>query len=185
MRKWGFWLLVFVVSFLTLVSVYDVAYLFHGVRCTYLRGENSAQIDDHKFFYNRLVLAKNPIELPLANNYSSIVENEGLNRVLKKSKTVAFLVVQNDSIRLEKYWEGGAPGSLTNSFSMAKSIVSLLLGCAIEDGFIESVNQSVFDFIPEINNDGGYEVKIKHLLEMSSGYDWLESYKRPISATTI
>ena len=64
-------LLLFVFCVLTLVFVFDVSYLFYGLRCTYLRGENSAQIDDHKFFYTRTIEATNPIEIPLGYNYNN------------------------------------------------------------------------------------------------------------------
>ena len=165
------------------IFLFDVSYLFHGIRCTYLRGESSAQIDDHRFFYTREVVSKNPLVIPDGYNYVDSVKNKKLNTVLEESNSVAFLVVQDDSVRVEKYWEGGGKEVLTNSFSMAKSIMSILVGCAIDDGYIKSVDQSVFDFIPELEPFKKNDVKIKHLLEMSSGYDWLENYKRPISVT--
>ena len=60
----------------------------------------------------------------------------------------------------------------------------MLVGCAIRDGYIDGVEQDVVDFIPEIKQPENFEpVKIKHLLEMSSGLNWLENYKRPISVT--
>ena len=174
---------VFILFFLLLVFVFDVSYLFSGVRATYLRGEVSAQIDDSRFFYNRAVLAKDPVTIPNGHDYSNTIKNNSLEHGLKKSKSVAFLVVQNDSVRCEKYWGLGKENSLTNSFSVAKSIVSLLVGCAIDGGFISSVEQSVFDFVPELKPFHDYDVKVKHLLEMSSGLNWLENYKKPISVT--
>ena len=108
------------------------------------------------------------------------IKNKKLSSALEDSKSVAFLVVQNDSVQLESYWDGVGPNSLTNSFSMAKSIISILVGCAVEDGYIKSLDQSVFDFVPEITPFSNSDVKIKHLLEMSSGYDWFENYKQPI-----
>ena len=161
----------------------DVSYLFHGVRCTYLRGETSAQIDDNAFFHSRVVSAKSPFEIPFSKSFDQNELSDSLEHALKKSKSVAFLVVKNDSVLVERYWGGFSKESLTNSFSMAKSIVSLLVGCAIQDGYIENVDQSVFDFIPELSPFNGNDVTIKHLLEMSSGFDWLENYKRPISVT--
>ena len=180
-KLFSFFLIVF--CFLTLVFVFDVSYLFHGIRCTYLRGESSAQIDDSSLFYTRVVNSGSPIEIPFGSDHKTIIENDSLMLVLKKHKTTSFLIIQNDSVRLEKYWGVGSDSSLTNSFSMAKSIVSLLVGCAIDDGYINSVDQSVFDFLPELTPFKKHDVKIKHLLEMSSGYDWLENYKRPISVT--
>jgi len=157
--------------------------LFHGIRCTYLRGESSAQIDDNVFFHTRDVSAKKPFDIPFSKNYTDLDLSDSLELVLKKSKSVAFLVVKNDSVLVEKYWGDGNQDSLTNSFSMAKSIVSLLVGSAIKEGYISDVNQSVFDFLPELSPFKGHDVTIKHLLEMSSGFDWLENYKRPISVT--
>ena len=95
-----------------------------------------------------------------------------------------MLEASDDSLRFEKYWGAGSESSATNSFSIAKSITSLLVGCAIRDGYIDGVEQDVVDFIPEIKQPENFEpVKIKHLLEMSSGLNWLENYKRPISVT--
>ena len=168
---------------LSLIFIFDVSYLFTGIWSTYLRGEPSAQIDDSKFFHTRPVLAKNPVEIPMGHNYNNFIFSDSLDFVLKKSESVAFLVVQNDSIRFEKYWGIGSKNSSTNSFSIAKSIVSLLVGCAIDGGFINSVDQSIFDFLPELKPFNNHDVKIKHLLEMSSGLDWLEDYKKPISVT--
>lgn len=174
---------VFFIS-LILILVFDVSYLFHGLRCTYFRGYKSAQIDDHRFFYNRKVESGTAINIPLGGDYNMGVGTDSLVSVLEKSKSVAFLVVKNDSLRFEKYWDEGSIGSATNSFSMAKSITSLLVGCAIRDGYIDGVEQDVSDFVPEIKQVGDFQsVKIKHLLEMSSGLSWLENYKRPISVT--
>ena len=179
------WKKVFLVFFTCLLFVlcFDVSYLFRGIWCTYLRGESSAQIDDHKFFYTRTVSGGQPYEIPLGYNFVSTIENKKLKKILKSSESVAFLVVQNDSVRLEKYWGEGGLNTKTNSFSIAKSIMSLLIGSAIEAGFINNVEQSVFDFLPELKHGALNDVKIKHLLNMSSGYDWLENYKRPISVT--
>ncbi len=184
MKKWLFGGFFVVSLFLVLVLVFDFSYLFHGLRCTYFRGYKSAQIDDGRFFHTRTVEAGDYIEIPMGHDYNTVSINDSLDNVLKGAKTVAFLVVQNDSVRFEKYWDIGGQDTKTNSFSMAKSITSLLVGCAIQDGYISSVDQNISDFIPEIKSDGDFEpVKIKHLLEMSSGLDWLENYKRPISVT--
>ena len=177
---------VFVFVFITILVgfVFDLSYLVHGVRCTYLRGEGSAQIDDYSFFYTRPINANQPVIVPKSIKYKNIIVNDSLNNNLVKYKSTAFLVIQNDSVVLEKYWGDGGPDVLSNSFSMAKSIMSLLVGSAIDGGFIESVEQNVVDFIPEIKNfDNKDPVKIKHLLGMSSGLNWLENYKRPISIT--
>ena len=184
MKRWLIGGFITVSLYLVLVLVFDFSYLFHGLRCTYFRGHNSAQIDDYRFFYTRTVESGEPLRIPFGSDYNKGVSLDPLLYALEKSKSVAFLVVKNDSLRFEKYWDGGGENSITNSFSMAKSIISLLVGCAIEDGYIESVEQEISDFIPEIEQAGDFGgVKIRHLLEMSSGLNWLENYKRPISVT--
>ncbi len=176
---------ILLVVFVLLFLLSDVSYLIHGVRCTYLRGESSAQIDDYKFFHTRPVSSDNTYFLPVGKNFSDNVKNSKLDSLLVASKSVAFLVFQKDSLRVESYWQNTNKNSKTNSFSMAKSIVSVLIGSAIKEGYIKSVDQSIFDFVPEMKKRSflGHDVKIKHLINMSSGYDWLENYKRPISVT--
>ena len=62
MNRSVFYVFVFGVFFTTVVYLCDVSYLFHGIRCTYFRGESSAQIDDNIFFHTRTVPAKKPFE---------------------------------------------------------------------------------------------------------------------------
>ena len=94
------------------------------------------------------------------------------------------MLIKNDSIRQEHYWDGYGPESLSNSFSVAKIIVSTLIGIAVKDGHIKSINQPVADFLPEFRKNGKQNITIRHLLMMSSGLNWDESYSSPISMTT-
>jgi CubicO group peptidase (beta-lactamase class C family) len=169
--------------FFVAVYLFDLGYIFHGVRSTYLRGERSAQIDDSEFFYNNDVVANNPKKIPNAVGYEKNSITNKLNQLLEQTKSVAFLIVKDDSVSFEKYWDLGSVVSKTNSFSMAKSITSILVGCAIDDGFVGGVTQRVTDFFPKISSQGGEELKIAHLLQMSSGMEWVENYKRPLSVT--
>ena len=67
---------------------------------------------------------------------------------------------------------------------MAKSIVSLAIGCAIDDGFIKNVDQPVSDFYPEFQGYNGKVLTLRHLLTMSAGVDFDEAYSSPFSPTT-
>ncbi len=67
---------------------------------------------------------------------------------------------------------------------MAKSIVSLAAGCALDDGFIHSLDQPVSDFFPEFGSYEGVSMTIRHLLTMSAGVDFEEAYTSPFSPTT-
>ncbi len=99
-------------------------------------------------------------------------------------KTVAFLIIQNDSVLIEKYWDGYGPDSYSSSFSMAKSIVSLLIGAAIDDGKIGSVNDPVYKYLSFMSEGKNRELTIKDLLTMSSGSNWVEEYKKITSLPT-
>ena len=98
---------------------------------------------------------------------------------LKKNKTVAFLIIRNDTIQYENYFDGYTKESIVPSFSMAKSILSILIGCAIDDQLIKSVNEPVANYIPELKKNGFEKVKIEDLLQMTSGLEFNESYINP------
>jgi CubicO group peptidase (beta-lactamase class C family) len=97
-----------------------------------------------------------------------------LDEFLEKNDTVAFLAIRRDTLLLESYYHGHADTSLSLSFSMSKSLLSILVGCAIADGYIESVNQPVTDYVPELKPNGFDEVTLRHLLQMTSGMDYAE-----------
>ncbi len=101
------------------------------------------------------------------------------NDFLAANKTVAFLIIRNDTLLYENYFAGYDSASIVPSFSMAKSITSLLIGCAIDDGYILSENEPVTRYLPEMAKNGFDKVTIKHLLQMTAGIDFNESYVNP------
>ncbi len=145
---------------------------------------NFADIDDYRIFDNHIVEARNPAEWPLGSDYNKAVLTDSLQAIHDRLKSVAFLIIKDDSIRYEQYWEGYSDSSLSGSFSMAKSITSLLIGIAIDEGKIKSVDQPVGDFLPEFGQTPNSQLTIRHLLTMSSGLNWDESYSSPLSTTT-
>ncbi len=100
---------------------------------------------------------------------------------LEKNHTVAFIILRNDTIIYEKYFDGYNRSSMLPSFSVAKSVVSALVGIAIGEGKIRSVDQPVTDFIPELKDVRFRQVTLKHLLEMRSGIGFVEEYGNPFS----
>jgi CubicO group peptidase (beta-lactamase class C family) len=141
-------------------------------------------IDDYKIFANRTIKAGNYIPWEIADDYNKKGISEITQEKIDKLEPVAFLVVQDNKIKYEKYWQGYNENSLSNSFSMAKTIISLLIGIAIDEGHIKSVNQKVGDFIPEFAIKPNDILTIKDLLTMSSGLNWDEAYSSPFSITT-
>jgi CubicO group peptidase (beta-lactamase class C family) len=102
-------------------------------------------------------------------------ERKGLEDVLSASQTVAFLIVKDDTILLERYDGGYAADSPSQYFSVSKSITSVLIGAAIDDGLIGSIDQRVVDFVPEFVGRGFERLTIGHLITMTSGIDYVEN----------
>lgn len=100
---------------------------------------------------------------------------------LEKNKTVAFLIIQNDTIKYEKYFKGYDQTSIVPSFSMAKSVTSILIGSALDEGLIKSEQEPVTNYIPELKEKGFEQVTIKHLLQMTSGIKFNEGYTNPFA----
>jgi CubicO group peptidase (beta-lactamase class C family) len=168
------------------ILVSGKTYVYKALNIGYMRGHNTATIEDIQFFNTRIIESGTPDLWPQASDYNSTEISTSLRAKLEQTKSIAFTVIQGDSVRYEEYWGIGSQTSRTNSFSMGKSIVSMLIGIAIDEGFIESVNQKVIDFIPEYNREGDHynqEVTIKHLLTMSSGMNWHEDYYDPFGVT--
>src|SRR5699024_8251379 len=110
--------------------------------------------------------------------YNSVKTTPRLSATHQKMGTVAFMIIKDDNIWYEKYADGYGPKSKTNSYSMAKSITIALLGKAMEEGFIKSLDQPVRDFFPEVDK----RLKIGHLASMTSGMQWNEDYDNPFSS---
>ena len=177
--KYVFIVLIVLLGALSAYAVlFDKTYLFKAVY------HNFSSIDDYQIFDNHTVAkAKQDQPWPLANQYNKQAYPDSLNQLLESLRTVGVLMIKNDSIVFEKYWDGYSDSSLSGSFSMAKSITSILIGVAIKEGKIQSVEQPVGDFIPEFSKGDKAAVKIKDLLTMSSGTDWNESYWNPLAVT--
>lgn len=141
-------------------------------------------LDDYKIFANNEVTTANPLPWKLAENYNKQKLTKASINYLESHKTTAFLVIQNGKIVYEQYWQDCADSTASNIFSATKSIVSLLIGIAIDEGKIASVNDYIGNYIPEFANKDIGKITIRNLLTMSSGLDWDEQYSSPFSVTT-
>ncbi|MBK8581927.1 MAG: serine hydrolase [Flavobacteriales bacterium] len=147
---------------------------------------NFADTKDHRKFPSRDLPAS-----PTPFHYAEAAKEMELKTTNKDSikfpfentladhKTVAFLVIHRDTIVYERYFKGYDPSRIHTSFSVAKSVISMLIGCAIEDGIIKGVDQPVTDFIPELKEKGFDKVTVENLLQMTSGLKFNESYYNP------
>ncbi|TVZ26391.1 CubicO group peptidase (beta-lactamase class C family) [Gillisia sp. Hel_I_86] len=167
-----------------LLFLFDYDYLLKGIQVVYFQGHKTAYIDDYTEFENRVIESgENFDEWPLSPDYNKTTPAGRLQKTNEELGTVAFLIIKNDSIWYEKYAPNYGIDSKTNSFSMAKSITVALLGKAIKDAYIKSLNQPVGDFLPEFNKDKQAALTVGDLASMSSGLNWDEDYYNPFSQT--
>jgi len=145
---------------------------------------NYVNIDDLDLFSTRTVKAGKGEPWAIGSDYNKKPLTPELRKTLEGYKSVAFVVIQDDSIRTEEYWDGYGDGAISNSFSAAKSIVSILVGIALDEGKIKSLDQPVCDFLPEFCHDDNQQLTIRHLLMMSSGLNFDEGYTSLFSPTT-
>ncbi|MHC1703120.1 MAG: serine hydrolase domain-containing protein [Tenuifilaceae bacterium] len=141
-------------------------------------------IDDYKIFENRNVLKGEPQEWKVSEKYNTYNFSADQVSYFDTYKSVAYLVVKDTMLLSETYWGGYNKDSYSNSFSMSKSIISLLIGCAIQDGFIKDINQPLSDFLPEYKEGERSKITLRNLLTMSSNLSWDESYSSLFSITT-
>ncbi|ALU25318.1 MULTISPECIES: serine hydrolase domain-containing protein [Myroides] len=178
------WLVILIALVVALMYIFKVDYLFTAVRTIYFNGYKTAFLDDYKYFPTREI--KNDVGQPWAftKDYNTIKASDNLENTHKELESIAYLVIKNDSIFYEAYYDGYGKDSYTNSFSMAKSIVSAALGKALQRGEIKSLDQKVIEFLPELKGKYKDEVTVGDLSSMASGLDWDEAYYSPFSVVT-
>jgi CubicO group peptidase (beta-lactamase class C family) len=166
-----------------LLYLTDTSYLIKGVKSTYLRGVAAPEIDDHVYFDLREVAVEEPQALYESENLNKTPLSEELEASLKRTRSVAFLVFLRDSLVQEHYWEGYGKTSHSNTFSASKTVVTLATEKAIEEGFIESWDQPIQDFVPELKGKYAPDLSFRHLSTMTGGLDWNEHYSSPFTLT--
>ena len=164
--------------------VFDYDYLIKAVRTIYFTGHTTAYLEDYKKFDSTTIEAGAAQLWPQAKNYNNYTLSDELMQIHKEFGSIAYMVIKNDSIVFEDYYDGFGQDSKSNSFSMAKSYVSALLGKAIKDGYIKSLDQPVGDFISEYSEGTAAQMTVGDLASMASGLNWDESYYSPFSVTT-
>lgn len=179
MRK----IIIYLAGFLLVTSLAFIItgneHMFKVLSSTYFSGHTGPTLNDSKIFENRVVSSGAYIEIPKSPKINSRIVESGLWKKIESYEPVALVVIQNNEIILEKYWDNYFDSSKTNSFSVAKSIVGLAVLKAVELGLIKSMNQKVVDFVPELQGKYREEVTIQHLLSMTSGINFDENYGNP------
>lgn len=135
-------------------------------------------IHDYKTHPTRLVEnGDQPQPWLFDSSYNKKEIPKDLMTIIDSNDTHAFLVLQNGKLVYEKYWDGYDTSRLSGSFSAAKSIISLLIGIALDEGKIKSLDEPVANYIPHFKTNGLDKIRIKDLLTMSSGTNYNEGDK--------
>lgn len=114
------------------------------------------------------------VELPMVYQYDG--KPKLLEKLLTHTGTTGLLVVKDDTILFEKYYQGEKESDRHSMFSVTKSFVSALIGIAIEDGLIDSIDDPITKYVPELKSSGYNGTKIRDILTMSSGIRFTEDY---------
>lgn len=120
-----------------------------------------------------------PSAKPLALPQGKPLVIPGVDDYLAKQRAAGIVILQDGQIRFEKYGLGFGPSGRWTSFSVAKSFTSTLVGAAIQDGYIKSLDDKVSQYIPGLKGSAYDDVSIRQLLTMSSGVKWNEDYEDP------
>ena len=108
-----------------------------------------------------------------------------LDDYINKFNVGGIIVVRRGNVLYENYNFGNNQNSKWISFSVTKSITSMLLGAAIKDGYIKNVKEPITNYLPLLKGSQYDQVTIKHVLQMSSGVEWNEDYNDPYSDVNL
>lgn len=184
-RRIGKWLLAAVAMLVAAVTVWVVvgAVVYspeYAWRVVSMR--KSSQLDYlERFPLSRLSASTDPFvfekaidEERVRRGFESIFGVDDFDAFLASTGTQAFIVIENDRILYERYFNGAARDSMLTSFSVAKSFDSVLIGIALEEGFIGGVDDPITDYLPELaQRDARFAaITIRDLLLMASGLDY-------------
>ena len=148
-----------------------------------LRWGESDVYDYQKFPERALEASDSPFEFPLnldedriRTQFEAVSGIEDFDSFLVENSTQAFIVIRDDAILYEEYFNGASRDSIVTSFSIAKSFTSALIGIAISEGHIHSVDDPITDYLPELmERDPAFKnITIRDLLMMSSGIRYEE-----------
>jgi len=159
-------ILIILVLVIAGIFISGKGYVFSAFRKTYMKGYTTAHIDDYVDFDNAVIRAGTPQSWELHEKYNQLQLTDTLRKELEDYQTVGFGIFKDGQLLYEEYWEGYSDSSLTNSFSMAKSITTMLLGKAIEQGYIKGLDQRITDFLTSaMRHPKRFQVHVRRIFE--------------------
>jgi CubicO group peptidase (beta-lactamase class C family) len=171
-----------------LLAAFEIYLLISGnlyvnkvLQYTILSGKSGPDIDELHLFPSHLVKKGIPQPWPFSTRYGKSLLPDTTKTAFDNYRTSAFVVFQNDSLLFEYYNDQYTHETVSNSFSMAKSINAALIGCAIKDGLIYGIDDKVSDYLDAFKTPEKQNITLRHLLTMSSGIDFKENYASPFA----
>ena len=184
MKKIAWGVLALLVVLAATLPLTGHGYIWRALKSTYMQGHRTAYIDDAKNFDQRTIAKGSSTSWPKDARYNQTPLSADTQDYLKQYGTAAFLVVHKGALVHEEYFAPYTAQSLTNSFSMAKTITTLQTVLAVKQGFISSFDAPLTEQIKEYANDSrGQKATVAQLSAMKSGHEWDENYYLPLNMT--
>jgi CubicO group peptidase (beta-lactamase class C family) len=185
LRRLGIVLVALLVLLGAGIQVSGHGYFWRALSATYLQGHSTAHIDDAGNFAQRTIAAGTAQPWSRAPAYNQKPLDPALQAYLKQHGTAGFVVAQNGALLHEQYFAPYDQNSRTNSFSVAKSVTTMQVGMAIQQGLISSFDAPLTERLPEYAADPrGRKATVAQLSSMKAGHDWTENYYLPLNITT-
>lgn len=157
-------------------------YIYKGIANTYMVGKMGPGIYDLDVSpYSTIKSPNESSVLTYSSNFNTYKLSKTDRKYIEDLGTTAFLVYKGNTLVYEEYWGEHTEKTVSNSFSVAKTVVAMLVGIAVEDGDIKSLDDPVYHYLKEFKTKGKDKITVRDLLTMSSGLDWTESGKNPLS----
>lgn len=178
-----FWSLVILLVGINLfILLSGRTYLYKGLANTYFVGRSGPDIAEKEIFPNRRIdPSVDPMSWPAHSRKGELELEDEDRSYMDSMRTASFLVFHRDSLLFEHYGEGFHQDSVSNSFSVAKSIVNVLTGIALRKGLIDSLDERVGEYLPSFDEGKKEQIRLRDLLSMRSGLNWEESGGNPFS----
>lgn len=159
-------------------------YIWRALRFTYLDGHRTAHIDDARNF-DQAGVPNGPTPLPWPQAEPLRDVSPDMQRYLTAQRSAAFLVAQRGRLISEQYFPPYTEHSRVNTFSMSKTLTTLLVGAAVAQGVVPSFDAPVSTWLPEYAQDPlGRDATLAQFSAMTSGHAWDENYYLPLNETT-
>ncbi|MCU7619349.1 beta-lactamase family protein [Chryseobacterium sp. PBS4-4] len=157
-------------------------YIFKAIAINLKKGALTPSTDDEEKFPSHIVPNLKSKKWDKDEKYNTKLLSESVIKDLKKTRASSLIVIRNNQLVHEEYWKDHNHSSIMNSFSMAKGILSILVGCAIDDGYLQSEDQLISTLFPQYkNSEYGQFLTFRHLMTMQAGLDWEEEYHHPFA----